>query len=182
MTQIIRTKIPDLELRTADETDVPVILSLIKSLAQYEKLTHEVVAGEELLRKNLFGPNKYAEVIIAEYKHEPAGFALFFHNFSTFVGKPGIYLEDLFVKPEFRGKGIGKTLLTYLAKLGVERDCGRIEWSVLDWNTPAVNFYRKLGALPMDQWTLFRLSGNAIPELASLIESNGAAVTREPED
>jgi GNAT superfamily N-acetyltransferase len=168
MSSPIVTKFPEVILRQAVESDVPVITTLIQQLAAYEKLSHKFVATEELLRNNLFGEKKYAEVIIADYNDEPAGFALFFHNFSTFLGKPGIYLEDLFVKPELRGKGIGKTLLSYLARLGVERDCGRIEWAVLDWNKPAIDFYKSLGAVPMDDWILFRLTGDAIPDLASI--------------
>lgn len=139
-------------------------------LAEYERMSDDVVATEELLRENLFGDRKIAEVIIANYKDEPAGFALFFHNFSTFVGKPGIYLEDLFVKPELRGKGIGKLLLAYLGKLAEERNCGRIEWAVLDWNEPAINFYKSLNAKPMDDWTVFRIAGNNINALASLFD------------
>lgn len=166
MNKSIITNNLDVTIRFANEADVPLILSLIKEIAEYEKLLHEVVATEELLKENLFGKRRTAEVIIAFYKNEPAGFALFFHNFSTFLGKPGIYLEDLFVKPELRGKGIGKILLTYLGKLAIERDCGRVEWSVLDWNEPAINFYKKLGALPMDGWTVFRVTGKAIEKLA----------------
>lgn len=166
MDKLIKTNNPDVSLRFATETDVHLILSLIKGIAEYEKLLHEVVATEEVLKENLFGKRRTAEVILAFYKNEPAGFALFFHNFSTFIGKPGIYLEDLFVKPELRGKGIGKILLTYLGKLAIERDCGRIEWSVLDWNESAINFYKKLGARPMDEWTVFRVAGEAIANLA----------------
>ncbi|MBA4405726.1 GNAT family N-acetyltransferase [bacterium] len=168
MDNLIKTKNPDIVLRFATEADVPLILSLIKGIAEYEKLSHEVVATENLLKENLFGKRRTAEVLLADFKNEPAGFALFFHNFSTFLGKPGIYLEDLFVKPELRGEGIGKLLLTYLGKLAIERDCGRIEWSVLDWNEPAINFYKKLGAHPMDEWTVFRVTGEAIGKLADL--------------
>jgi len=166
MNELIKTKNPDVTIRFAIEKDVPLILSLIRGIAEYEKLSHEVVATEEVLRNSLFGKNKFAEVLIAEYKNETAGFALFFHNFSTFLGKPGIYLEDLFVKPELRGKGIGKILLTYLGKIAIERDCGRVEWSVLDWNEPAIKFYKNLGAQPMNEWTVFRVSGEAIEKLA----------------
>ena len=120
-----------------------------------------------LLRRNLFGERRYAEVLIGEEDGEPVGFALFFHNFSTFLGKPGIYLEDLFVKPDHRGGGYGKALLQRLAQLAVERDCGRLEWAVLDWNEPAIGFYRKLGAVPMEDWTIFRLSGAALHDLAA---------------
>jgi GNAT superfamily N-acetyltransferase len=121
----------------------------------------------ELLRRNLFGEHRYAEVLIGEADGEPVGFALFFHNFSTFVGKPGIYLEDLFVKPDHRGAGYGRALLKRLAEIAVERGCGRLEWAVLDWNEPSIGFYRKLGAVPMDDWTIFRLAGDALRTLAS---------------
>jgi len=144
---------------------VPVILGFIRDLAVYEKLLHEVEADEESLRKNLFEKN-YAEVIIGELDGIPVGFALFFHNFSTFLGKPGIYLEDLYVKEEFRGRGFGKKLLARLAELAVERDCGRLDWWVLDWNQPAIDFYLSIGAVPMDEWTTFRLSGEALRKLA----------------
>ena len=154
-------------IREATEEDVPLILSLIRELAEYEKLSDEVVATEEGLRDSLFGERRYAEVLIAEHDGAPAGFALFFHNFSTFLGKPGIYLEDLYVKSEFRGGGIGKRLLVRLARLARERDCGRLEWWVLDWNEPSIGFYRKLGAVPMDDWTVYRLSGTALEDLAS---------------
>ncbi len=166
MNKSIRTKNPDVTIRFATVEDVPIILSLIKGIAEYEKLSHEVAATEDVLCNSLFGERKVAEVLIADYKNETAGFALFFHNFSTFIGKAGIYLEDLFVKPELRGEGIGKLLLTYLGKLALERDCGRIEWSVLDWNEPAINFYKKLGAKPMEEWTVFRVTGETIKKLA----------------
>ena len=157
----------DLQIRAATAADVPQILAFIKALAVYEKLEHMVVADEPQLHKTLFGERPAAEVRIADWQGLPAGFALFFHNYSTFLGKPGIYLEDLFVLPEFRGKGIGKSLLIHLAKLAVERDCGRLEWSVLDWNTPAIEFYKSLGAEPMDEWTVYRVAGNALPALAA---------------
>jgi GNAT superfamily N-acetyltransferase len=166
MSELIITKNADVTIRFAVEEDVPLILGLIRGIAEYEKLLYEVVATEEVLRNSLFGKHKYAEVLIAEYKNETAGFALFFHNFSTFLGKPGIYLEDLFVKPELRGLGIGKLLLTYLGKIALERDCGRIEWSVLDWNEPAINFYKNLGAKPMNEWTVFRVMDESIQKLA----------------
>jgi GNAT superfamily N-acetyltransferase len=140
---------------------------LIRELAEYEKLSHEVVATEEGLRDSLFGGRRYAEVLVAEQGGTPAGFALFFHNFSTFLGKPGIYLEDLYVRPEVRGAGIGKKLLIHLAGLAKERDCGRLEWWVLDWNEPSIGFYKKLGAVPMDDWTVYRVSGTALEHLAS---------------
>lgn len=155
-----------ISVREAREEDVPLILSLIGELAEYEKLSGEVVATEEGLRENLFGERRYAEVLIGERDGTPAGFALFFHNFSTFLGRPGIYLEDLYVRPEFRGAGIGRALLASLARLAVDRGCGRLEWWVLDWNEPSIGFYRKLGAVPMDDWTVYRVSGRALEELA----------------
>ena len=157
---------PETLVREASEGDVPLILSFIRELAEYERLSHEVVATEESLRENLFGERRYAEVLIAEHDGTPAGFALFFHNFSTFLGKPGIYLEDLYVKPEWRGAGIGKGLLVRLARLARERGCGRLEWWVLDWNEPSIGFYEKIGAVAMDEWTVYRLTGEALEELA----------------
>jgi len=157
----------DASIRTATERDVPLILDLIRGLADYERLAHEVTATEATLRASLFGPRPSAEVLIAEAAGEPVGFALFFHNFSTFVGKHGIYLEDLFVKPEWRGKGVGRQLLVHLARLAVERDCGRLEWAVLDWNEPAIRFYRGLGAKPMHDWTVFRVAGDTLHQLAA---------------
>lgn len=160
--------INNLTIRSATHNDVPVILDFIKALAEYEKLSHEVVATEESLLTTLFGTKPVAEVVIGYTENGvPAGFALFFHNYSTFLAKPGIYLEDLFVKPEFRGKGYGKSLLIYLARLAEEHHCGRLEWSVLDWNTPAIEFYKSLGAKPMDEWTMFRVTGKELTELAN---------------
>ena len=153
-----------LRIRPAVEDDVPLVLTFIRELAEYERLRHEVVATEELIREALFGPRPYAEVVFAELDGQPVGFALFFHNFSTFVGRPGLYLEDLYVRPEFRGLGIGRRLLVHLATIAKERGCGRMEWSVLDWNEPAIRFYRSLGARPMDEWTVFRLTE---PEIAA---------------
>lgn len=153
-------------IRAATEEDASLILSFIRELAEYEGLSREVVATEEALRENLFGERWYAEVLIGEQGGTPAGFALFFHNFSTFLGKPGIYLEDLYVRPEFRGSGIGRELLAGLARLTVERGCGRLEWWVLDWNEPSIGFYKKLGAVPMDDWTVYRLTGRALEEMA----------------
>jgi len=155
-------------LRFAKETDAELILGLIRALAEFEKLSHEVTADIDSLRRSMFGSRRVAEVLIADYAGRPAGFALFFHNFSTFLGKPGIYLEDLFIKPEFRGKGIGREMLALLAKLAVERGCGRLEWAVLNWNTRAIDFYKRLGAQPMDDWTVFRLTGKSLDELADL--------------
>jgi GNAT superfamily N-acetyltransferase len=159
--------VAEARIREANEGDVPLILSLIRELAEYEKLSDEVVATEDGLRDSLFGERRYAEVLIAEHDGAPAGFALFFHSFSTFLGKPGIYLEDLYVKPAFRGSGIGKKLLVHLASLAKRRGCGRLEWWVLDWNEPSIGFYKKLGAVPMDDWTVYRVSGSALEDLAS---------------
>ena len=156
-----------INVREASEKDVPLILSFIRELAEYEKLSDEVVATEERLRANLFGERPFAEVLVAERDGDPAGFALFFHNFSTFLGKPGIYLEDLYVKPEFRGAGIGKTLLAHLARLAKERGCGRLEWWVLDWNAPSIGFYEKIGAVAMDDWTVYRLADRMLDDLAA---------------
>jgi GNAT superfamily N-acetyltransferase len=156
-----------LRIRPAAENDVALVLSFIRKLADYERLAHECVATEADLRKWLFSPRPMAEVILAEWAGEPVGFALFFHNFSTFLGRPGIYLEDLFVDPEHRGKGIGKALLSQLARIATERGCGRLEWAVLDWNQPSIDFYKSLGAVPKDEWTIFRLTGEALDRLAS---------------
>lgn len=153
-------------IREATEADVPLILTFIRSLARYEKLEQSVVATEELLRSTLFGPRRYAEVLFGEEDGRPAAFALFFHNYSTFLGRPGLYLEDLFVVPEARGRGYGRLMLQRLAQIAVERRCGRMEWWVLDWNQPAIAFYEKLGAVSMDEWTVFRLTGEALEELA----------------
>jgi GNAT superfamily N-acetyltransferase len=162
---LIETKIENFTLRFAEEKDVSLILNFIKELAEYEKLTNEVVATEEILKESLF-VRKMAEVIIGDYKGKPVCFALFFHNFSTFLGKPGIYLEDLFVKTEMRGKGFGKTVLSFLSELAVERDCGRFEWACLDWNQPSIHFYKNLKAVPMEDWTVYRLSDRSLNDLA----------------
>ncbi len=156
-------------IRFANESDIETIGQLIRGLAEYEKLAHEVSWTTDQLRRNLFGEPKFTEVLLAEddVTHEVVGFALFFHNFSTFVGKPGIYLEDLFVKPEHRNKGWGKALLRKLAQLAVERDCGRLEWWVLDWNKPAIEFYKSMGAVAMDEWTVYRVEGDVLQKLAS---------------
>ncbi|HEX9099506.1 MAG TPA: GNAT family N-acetyltransferase [Candidatus Dormibacteraeota bacterium] len=153
-------------LRAATPDDVPVIAGLIRGLARFEKLEQEVVMTEELLAAGLFGDRPYAEVVLAEDDGRPVGFALFFHNFSTFLGRPGIYLEDLFVLPEHRGSGIGRMLLAHLARLAVERGCGRLEWAVLDWNRDAIKFYERLGARPNSDWTVYRLAGEALTGLA----------------
>ncbi|MEI6390017.1 MAG: GNAT family N-acetyltransferase [Verrucomicrobiota bacterium] len=157
----------EFSIREATVADVPLILGFIRGLAAYEKLSHEVTATEELLRRNLFGERRRAEALLAFEGTEGVGFALFFHNFSTFVGKPGIYLEDLFIRPEFRGRGYGKALMVYLARLAKQRDCGRFEWWVLDWNTPSLEFYRSLGAVSMSDWTVQRLTGDALTALAA---------------
>lgn len=157
----------NLNIRFATKNDVSTILTFIKALAEYEKLLHEVEATEEILLETLFSDKPYAEVLIAELDDMPVGLALFFHNFSTFLGRPGIYLEDLYVSPTARGKGVGKKLLSHLARLAIERQCGRLEWIVLDWNEPAINFYKKLNATSMDEWTINRVTGDALKDLAN---------------
>ena len=153
-------------VRNATKEDVPLILDLIRELAEYERLPHEVVATEDGLRGWLFGDRSVAEVLIGELEGQPAAFALFFHNFSTFLGRPGIYLEDLYVRPPFRGRGMGKALMVHLAGLANERGCGRLEWSVLDWNEPSIGFYESLGAVAMTDWTTHRVAGEALDRLA----------------
>jgi GNAT superfamily N-acetyltransferase len=152
-------------IRPGERADVPVIAELIRGLARFEKLEHEVKMTEDQLAANLFGERRYAETLIAEDDGAPVGFALFFHNFSTFLAKPGIYLEDLFVVPEHRGSGIGRAMLKELARLAVERGCGRLEWAVLDWNRDAIGFYERLGARPNSDWTVYRLAGEALSAL-----------------
>ena len=159
-------KISDLVIRPATVADVPIILQLIRELATYERAPNEVTATEEQLVDVLFGPRPAAEVLLAFEQEMPVGFAVFFHNFSTWLGRPGLYLEDLFVRPEQRGKGYGRALLVHLAKIAHERGCGRMEWAVLDWNEPAIQFYKKLGAAPQDEWTVFRLTRDGIAKLA----------------
>lgn len=154
-------------IRAATRADVPLLLNLIRQLADYEKLAHEVVASEDLLRQHLFDSRSGAEAVLAFEGQNPVGMALYFHNFSTFLGRRGLYLEDLFVLPEARGKGYGKALMVYLARIAKARDCGRFEWWVLDWNRPAVDFYRSIGAIGMDEWTVQRLSGAALDALAA---------------
>jgi GNAT superfamily N-acetyltransferase len=158
---------PRFSIRIATPEDVPVILQFIRELAAYEKLSHEVTATEDLLRRNLFSERRHAEVLLAFEDDACAGFAVFFHNFSTFLGKPGIYLEDLYVRPEFRGRGYGKALMIHLARLAGERDCGRFEWWVLDWNQPSIEFYRSIGAVAMSDWTVQRVTGEALDKLAA---------------
>ncbi|MBR8833754.1 MAG: GNAT family N-acetyltransferase [Stigonema ocellatum SAG 48.90 = DSM 106950] len=155
----------DLILRFAEPADCSALFDLIKGLAEYEKLSDAVTGNALALKEHLFGSSKYIEAIIAEYTGQAVGFALFFHNYSTFLTKPGIYLEDIFVLPEYRGQGIGKALLTKLAQIAVERDCARLEWSVLDWNEPAQAFYRRMGASILDEWRICRLTGEALTKL-----------------
>ena len=161
------TEIPSFQIRAAVKEDVPAILSFIKKLADYERLSHEVVATEATLRETLFGRRRTAEVALGYFKREPVGFVLFFHNYSTFLGQPGIYIEDLFVDEAFRRRGFGRALLAYVARLAKERRCGRLEWSVLDWNEPAINFYKQLGATPMSEWTVYRMTGESLRKLAA---------------
>jgi GNAT superfamily N-acetyltransferase len=154
-------------IRPATPGDIPLILQFVRELAEYERLAHEVSATEEQLRATLFGARRVAEVVIANHDDAPAGFAVFFANYSTFLGRPGLYLEDLFVRPEARGNGIGRALLEYLARLTVDRGWGRLEWRVLDWNEPSIAFYRKLGAEPLHDWTVFRVTGSALLRLGA---------------
>jgi len=156
-----------IRIERATARDVPAILRFIRALAEYERLAAEAVATEAALRESLFGPHPAAEVAIAYDGEEPVGFALWFHNYSTFLGRAGLYLEDLFVLPQWRGRGIGGSLLAYLARVAVARGCGRMEWSVLNWNEPAIRFYRRMGARAMDEWTVFRLTGESLTELAN---------------
>ena len=158
---------PACTIRFARPDDVPTIFGLIRALAEYERLSHAVTGSEGELREHLFGERRYAEVILAEAEGRNVGFALFFHNYSTFLARPGIYLEDLFVLPDERGRGYGKALLSCLARIAVERGCGRLEWSVLNWNEPSINFYKALGAAPMTEWTVNRVTGDALTDLAS---------------
>ncbi len=155
-----------ISIRPATPNDVPTVAFLIRALSQYEKLEHEVTMTEDRLRATMFGPRPYAEALLAEEDGKPVGFALFFHNYSTFLAQPGLYLEDLYVPESHRGKGIGKSLLVQLAKIAVERNCGRLEWAVLDWNVDAIGFYEKLGAKPNSEWTVYRLTGDSLIRLA----------------
>lgn len=157
----------ELVLRPATPVDVPVLFNLIQALAEYELLSHAVTGNAEALQEHLFGAKPYAEAILAEYAEQAVGFALFLYNYSTFLTQPGIYLEDLFVLPEYRRQGIGKAILTYLANLAVERGCGRLEWSVLDWNEPAIAFYRRMGAAILDDWRICRVTGDSLAQLAA---------------
>jgi len=164
--KLLTSEIAGLKLRFATEADTAIILQLINQLATFEKLASEVVTDEATLKSQLFEGQKVAEVILAEYHNQTVGFALFFHNFSTFLGRRGLYLEDLFVKEQFRGLGIGKQLLTTLARIAHSRNCGRIEWWVLNWNQPAIKFYKNLKAKPMDEWTVYRLEQKDIESIA----------------
>jgi len=166
MKNIVDTKVSNFKMRFAEENDTKLILDFIKELADYEKLLNEVVATEEIIYDSLFVQKK-AEVIIGEYDGKAMGFALFFHNFSTFLGKSGIYLEDLYIKPEMRGKGLGKIMLSFLGKLAVDRNCGRLEWWCIDWNDPSIKFYKEMGAKPMDEWTVYRVDNSALKDLAN---------------
>lgn len=157
-----------INIRNANINDSATILGFIKELAEYENMSNDVVATEDLIKQNIF-EKKLAEVIIAEFDNKPVGFALFFHNFSTFLGKSGIYLEDLYVQPTMRGKNIGKALLSSLAKIALDRDCGRLEWSCLNWNEPSIKFYKSQGAIPMDEWTVYRVTNKELNKLASKI-------------
>jgi len=159
--------LPDLTIQPATESDVPIILDFIRGLAEYEKLSHEMQATESQLRQHLFGQRPAAEAILARLAGKPVGFALFFTTFSTFAGLPGIWLEDLFVLADYRGRGVGRALLSAVAQIAIERNCGQVEWTVLDWNTPAVQLYQKLGAQPMSDWTTQRLTGDALIRLAT---------------
>jgi GNAT superfamily N-acetyltransferase len=154
-------------IRKAEEKDIPLILQFIKGIAEYEKLLHEVEATEEKLHESLFSENANTEVLLCYLNEVPAAYAVYFHNFSTFVGKKGIYLEDIFVYPEYRKMGIGKKLLKHIAQIAVERNCGRMEWAVLDWNQPAIEFYKSIGAKPLNEWTLFRLTEDALKKFAN---------------
>jgi len=156
-----------LTIKQAEEKDIPLIISFIKRIAKYEKLSREVIVTEEILRESIFGKKPSAEVIFGYLENEPVAYAVYFYNFSTFIGKKGLYLEDLFVMPELRGKGVGKKMLLYLIQKASDENCGRMEWSVLDWNESAINFYKSLGAKPMDEWTIFRLNEEAIKKLVS---------------
>jgi GNAT superfamily N-acetyltransferase len=166
MKDTTETYITDFFIRKANEKDAALVLSFIRELAEYEKLLEEVIATEAQLQEMLSGSNRTAEVVIGEYKSSPVGYALYFHNYSTFIGKPGLYLEDLYIKPAYRGLGLGKAMLSYLACVAVERNCGRFECWVLDWNKPAIDFYRRIGAEPMTDWTVQRVTGDALVKLA----------------
>jgi GNAT superfamily N-acetyltransferase len=158
---------PEFEIREGTLSDIPIILTFIKELAEYEKMSDDVVANEKLIKEHLFGEKKSAEVVIAYYQNKPVGFALYFYNFSTFLGRPGLYLEDLYVRKQMRGNGFGKALLKHLAKIANQKNCGRMEWAVLNWNEPSIQFYKSLGAEPMNDWTVYRVTGESLQELGS---------------
>ncbi len=160
------TSVPGFEIRAATEADAPVVLSFVRQLAEYEKLAHEVTATDAAIRDTLFGERRIAEVAIGYFETKPVGFVLFFPNYSTFLGRPGLYIEDLFVSEAYRRRGFGRALLLYVARLAQERRCGRLEWSVLNWNEPAIEFYKKLGAVPMSDWTVYRITGENLQRLA----------------
>ncbi len=166
------TGLVDFRIRSTGAEDCPQILAFIKELAAYEKLSHEVVATVKTLQETLFGEHRYAEVLIGEFEQSPVGYALFFHNFSTFTGRPGIYLEDIYIQPAMRGKGFGKSMLAYIARLAVERRCTRVEWSVLDWNEPAIQFYRSIAATPLNGWTVQRLDGAELAHFAEQFQQS----------
>lgn len=159
----------DFVIQKANKEDVPLILSFIRELAGYEQLLHEVVATEQILLESLFGDNPRAEVLIGFSNGLPSSFVLYFYNYSTFLGRPGVYIEDLYVRPEFRGLGIGKKLLAYLAKICIDNNCPRLQWWVLDWNEDAIGFYKRIGAKPMDEWTVYRVSGQELNQLANSV-------------
>jgi GNAT superfamily N-acetyltransferase len=159
-------KTVNLDIRPATVSQVRLVMNFIWEIAEYEKLTHEVVTDEDILRENLFGKNRSAEAVIGYHKEKPVGYAIFFYNFSSFTGRPGLYIEDIYVKPEHRGMGFGRAFMLYLARLATDKKCGRMEWAVLTWNEPAIKFYKKLGAVSMDEWRIFRLSGESLKKLA----------------
>jgi GNAT superfamily N-acetyltransferase len=167
-TRMPSAPITNLRILPAEQKDIPLVLAFIRKLAEYERLSHEVVADEDKLRNSLFGPHPAAEVVLAYIENDPVGFAVYFQTFSTFIGRPGIYLEDLFIEATYRGSGIGSAVLAYLANLTKQRGLARLSWAVLDWNEPAIQFYRKLGAIALDDWTVFELSGIALESLARL--------------
>jgi GNAT superfamily N-acetyltransferase len=169
-----RTPPPDFRITPATEHDVPLILDLIRALADYERMADQVVATESSLRASLFGDRRSAEVLLASVGGASVGFAVFFHNYSTFLGRAGLYLEDLFVRPEWRSRGIGQAMLRHVARVAVDRGCGRMEWSVLDWNAPAIRVYQATGAVPMDEWTIYRLTGAALTRFASVDASGNS--------
>ena len=172
----IDTNVKDFRIREATREDISLVFQFIKELAEYEKMTDDVVATEEILMESLFD-KEVAEVVFGEYKGEPVGFALYFHNFSTFIGRPGLYLEDIFIRPEARGKGFGKIMMSYVAKVAKDRNCGRMEWACLDWNTPSIEFYKKIGAIPMEEWTVYRATEDVFSEMAEGFKKDSQSKT-----